>query len=111
MLLSRRYLVGSELELQEMIARVLSEAGITFERERSFGAAGRIDFYLPSSAAGLELKVDGSAGTVLRQLHRYADVAAISTLLLGTTHARLAGLPSVLRGKPLRVLMLSGGGL
>ena len=110
-LTSHRYLAGTEAELQAFVERVLLEAAIPFERERVVGRAGRIDFYLPLWRAGLELKTEGSASAVLRQLHRYAGELEIERLFLGTTHARLGGLPAVIRGKPLQVLTLSGGWL
>lgn len=110
-LMTHRYMAGNEAELQAFVERVLTAGGIPFERERVFGAANRIDFYLPLWRVGFELKTEGSASVVLRQLQRYAGVVEIERLWLGTTHARLGGLPASIGGKPLDVIALSGGWL
>ena len=104
-----RFLSSAEAELQALIARALTQEGIAFEREVDLGAAGRIDFLLPSCGAGLEVKVQGSPTEVLRQLQRYAGVPAIAQLVLATTRARLRSMPPTLNGKPLHVLPLTGG--
>jgi hypothetical protein len=108
--LTRMMVTASELELQTLIASVLTEEGIAFDRERRLGAAGVIDFYVPAARVGIEVKVDGSPAFVRRQLMRYAGSAEISELLLVTTrapHLSLRG--GSLQGKSLHVVQIVGG--
>lgn len=107
---SYRYLAGTEDELQRMLAQTLEREGITFQREYDLGATGRIDFYLPRWNAGLEVKIDGSAQAVLRQLHRYSG-AALDALVLVTRRARQGTLPDAIGTMPLHVLVLWEGAL
>ena len=53
------------------VARVLTQAKVPFEREFSFGTAGRIDF-LCNGGVGLELKIKGDRMAVIHQLFDYA---------------------------------------
>jgi hypothetical protein len=97
--------VQHESDLQLTIGLVLEGVGYdgAFEREYDLGAAGRIDFYFPSWRIGLEVKVGGSAASVLRQLHRYAESPAIAVLCLVTTRVRHRDVPRSLLGKPVLV--------
>lgn len=61
-----------EERLQEAVAAILKRRKITFEEESVIGTRERIDFLLPGGL-GIELKTQGSALAVLRQLYRYAD--------------------------------------
>jgi hypothetical protein len=110
-LLRRRVLVAaSELELQTLIATILTHEDIAFERERRLGAAGVVDFYLTAERMALEVKVDGSPADVRRQLMRYAGSAEVAKLLLVTTrapHLSLRG--GSLQGKSLHVVQIVGG--
>lgn len=80
-----RFAHSSEEELQAALAEVLAPLG--FQREYHLGAAGRVDFYSPSSSIGVEVKVDSGPGPVVRQLARYAEHPEISGLVLVTTRA------------------------
>lgn len=108
---SYRYLTGTELDLQRQLAEAMTREGITFEAEYQLGAVGRIDFYLPTWRAGMEVKVEGSPSSVLRQLHRYAGVAEFDRLVLVTRRARLGGLVGPIGSKPLHVVALIEGAL
>jgi hypothetical protein len=93
---------------------VLTDAGVTFEREPEFrnGAVDRLDFAVTDSEGkliALELKVKGSPGAILRQLRRYAELAEVSALVLFTTRAsHTRGLPRALNGKPLLCALQMG---
>lgn len=100
-----RFNFSSEAELQDGIESVLKDAGVVFQREYRLNAKERIDFYLPVSRHGIEVKTKGSPSSVLRQVHGYAQNDAIAGLLLVTSRLRLT-LPDELNGKPMRVLSL-----
>lgn len=102
-----RFHHANERELQNGIAAVLSEAGFMFERERRLAPGDIIDFFL--DGLGIEVKVAGSQAEVIRQLHRYAQHAEITELLLVSSRLRLGQLPDSLRGKPIRFQPLIGG--
>lgn len=108
---SYRYVAGAESDLQEQLATAMTREGVHFQREYDLGGGrGRIDFYLPAWNTGLEVKVDGSAAAVLRQLHRYSG-AALDALVLITRRARQGGLPDAIGTMPLHVLVLWEGAL
>jgi hypothetical protein len=95
-----RYAIGSEIEFQNGMARVLESNALSVEREKDLGKEyGRIDFYLPGANIGIELKVKGGPSEVIRQVHRYAQCPAINALILVTGRARLASLPDTINGK------------
>lgn len=108
---SYRYVTGDEADLQAQLATALEREGVMFQREYDLGdGRGRIDFYLPRWNAGLEVKVEGSAAAVLRQLHRYSG-AALDALVLVTRRARQGGLPDAIGTMPLHVLVIWEGAL
>ncbi len=105
----RRIMVAaSELELQALIAAALTTDGFHYEREHRL-SGGAIDFYLPASRLGIEVKVDGSPSAVTQQLFRYAEDDSIEALLLVTTRATHLSLGLALRGKRLDVVQVMGG--
>ena len=97
-----RYVLGSESAFQEGLAQVLRAQGIAHLKEHDLGRDfGRIDFYLPESQTGIELKVKGSPSEVVRQIHRYALCPDIAALVLLTGKRRLTRMPASINGKPL----------
>jgi len=100
---------GCEDNLQQSMAAAFTRAGLAFEREVALSAADRIDFVL--GEIGIEVKVDGSAPALIRQLQRYAQHGRLRALLVVTTRARLMQLPAELSGKPVHVLSLLEAGL
>lgn len=104
-----RFLSSAEAELQQLLAKALDREGIVFVREHPIADGGRIDFFLPHYAAGVEVKIKGSPMDVLRQLQAYALDPALQVLVLATARARLTAMPSTIAGKPLHVLPLTGG--
>jgi hypothetical protein len=105
-----RYTMGSEASFQAGVELVLQKHGITYIREWDLGREfGRVDFYLPESGTGLELKVKGSPSEVARQLHRYCLSPDIEALVLLTGRYRLARMPETMNGKPLLSVSLPWG--
>lgn len=107
LLRTHRFRFVNERELQDGIELVLRGAGLAITREASLGAAGTIDFLVDD--LGVEVKVAGSRADVVRQVHRYLQVDALSSILVVTTRAQLARLPASIAGKPVRALHLTGG--
>lgn len=95
---THRFRFGGERELQAGIDQVLRNLGLDVVREAALGEAGTIDFLIGS--LGVEIKVRGSRADVTRQVHRYLQHASIAGLLLVTTRAELARLPTAISGKP-----------
>jgi len=106
---AHRYRYVDELEFHAGIDQVLRAAGIATRREVVLAPTDRIDFLLPGGL-GIEVKLAGAPGDVLRQLRRYATSPDVAGLLLVTTRIRhVRGLPAVLGDTPLRSLLLRGG--
>lgn len=100
--------VVDEAELSALVSRRFSDAGVQFAAEVELSKADRIDFLVED--VGVELKVQGSPASVIRQLDRYAGSDRVRGLLLVTTSRRLArAMPKDLRGK--RVLTITMGAL
>lgn len=101
------YRIGaySEEALQEGIAEALDTEGWSFEREVILGPRDRVDFLL-EGGVGIEVKIDGTAPALIRQLHRYAQHARIHELVVVTNRARLTQMPAELNGKPVHVCSL-----
>jgi hypothetical protein len=107
-----KYMVAAEHEFQNGVAQVLELHGISHWREHDLGEEfGRIDFYLPATRIGMELKVKGSPSEVLRQLHRYALSPEIDALVLLTGRSRLSVAPAEINRKPVLSAALWSGQL
>jgi hypothetical protein len=96
---------GTELELQDGIAGVLTSKGVPFLREVVLSKRDRIDFML-DGGVGIEVKIDGSVSALTRQLFRYAESPQISALLVVVSAIRLSNLPSQIGGKPAACLKI-----
>lgn len=99
--------VGTEDAVQRAIEVLLKKSAIDHEREVRLDKANRIDFMM--GTIGIEVKVSGGISAVIRQLHRYAEFATVSELVLVSTRASLARVPTELNGKRVRVALLLGG--
>lgn len=95
----------SEADLQLGIERVLKDASIEFKREVRLTDADRIDFMV--GTIGIEAKIDGSLSDVTRQLHRYAQLNEIESLILVTTRARHAECSNWVNRKKIEVYFAS----
>jgi hypothetical protein len=106
-LISRgRYRLGDEKACQEDMANFLIAQGVPFYREHQL-SDGIVDFYLPRSRIGIEVKVSKQWGKmdVYRQCERYCEDPSVDALLLATASAQR--LPELINQKPARVLLLS----
>jgi hypothetical protein len=83
---------------------VLSQAGIEHQREVSLTPKDRPDFMVGGVA--IELKVDGSAPEVTRQLMRYVQHPDVTGVVLVTTRQRHMCMPATMQGKPVRCLFV-----
>lgn len=93
---------GDEDALQRAIALALDLGRIPYEREKSCGTKGRVDFLVAGHLA-LEVKIDSSRMAVLRQLAHYANDDSVEELLLVTTKLQHRNMPPQLNGKPVTV--------
>lgn len=96
-----RFRFGTELSLQNDLESLLQELEVPHVRERRLGS-GAIDFL--AGEIGLECKVDGSAGVVLRQLLRYAGFDEVKVIVLVTSRSTHRWEVSELNGKPFYVV-------
>ena len=101
----QRYNFGCEDDLQIAIASVLSNSSIPFSREYKLTATDRPDFLVGKVA--IEVKVDGSAVALTRQVHRYAQSKEVDAVLVVTSRSRHRNIPREMNGKPVRVLYLN----
>lgn len=95
----------SERELQTCVSRALTENQIKFDPEVLLSPKDRIDF-LTSSCVGIEIKIQDSTTSVIRQLHRYAQHERVGSLILVTSRAKHRSIPDKISGKPVDVVFL-----
>jgi len=97
LLMSGKIPYSTELDMQEGILRLLTKAGVAFEREKTLSAKDRVDFLVEGGVA-VECKIKGQPMSVFRQLKRYAESPEVNVIVLFTgTHM---GLPTQINGKP-----------
>lgn len=84
-LASYRYMFASEVQLHEGMAAVLTQHGISHEREKALDSRNRVDFWLTDFAMVIEVKVDGSLGEAARQIGRYCALEIVQGVLLAST--------------------------
>lgn len=94
----QRYRVGQEAWLQMDIEAALAALGVIFEREARLSTRDRIDFLI-DGGIGIEAKTRCAPRQIFRQLERYAEHDAITSLILISGTA--TGLPGVINGRPL----------
>jgi hypothetical protein len=102
-----RFDTSSEVAVQRGLAAVFAAESIEYRREVPV-PGGRLDFLVAGEIA-LEVKLGGSAANLIRQLWRYAELDLVQALLVVTTRHRLARVPDIISGKPVRVALLLGG--
>lgn len=92
--------------LQAGLAAALDDASIPNTREVRLGAGvGRID--LMAGPVGIEVKVAGSVGAVVRQLERYAAHPDIEHLVLVTTEPQHRDVLRLVTGCPVTLFDLA----
>lgn len=94
----QRFRVGQEAWLQMDIESALKALAVDYEREARLTKTDRIDF-LVAGGVGIEAKTRCAPRQIYRQLERYAESNAITSLILITGTA--TGLPEAVNGKPL----------
>lgn len=103
-----RYLFGSEVQLQEAVSEVLTAAGETVTREQILDRKNRADVMLPDGIL-VEVKVDGTLSSALRQCDRYSALSSVRGIVLAST-VSWARRPLVARprmgGKPFALAFL-----
>jgi hypothetical protein len=104
-----KFRFASEAELQRGIAEILDRHGIAYSREHVLTERDRIDFLL-AGGVGIEVKVAGGVNDLLRQLARYAELPAITGLVVVASGHRLASaVPMGLRGKEMAAVNVRAG--
>lgn len=94
----------NEDELQQAIALVLTDAEVSFEREKRLNKRDRVDFLVDDGLV-IEVKVGGSGADLTRQLFRYAEQTEVLAILVVTSMLRLRA-PTDILGKPCRTLWI-----
>jgi hypothetical protein len=102
---STKFNFSSEFELHLGIAQLLDSLNVHYQTEVVITPEDRIDFLLPEKI-GIEVKVDGSAPEVTRQLWRYAQQESIAELILLTTRSKHKAIIGPINGKPIYVVHL-----
>lgn len=103
---SYKFRFRNEAELQNGIARVLEQEGISFERERPLGR-DRVDFF--AAGIAIEIKIDSSLAEVTRQLHRYSQHPDVLEVLLVTCRMLHDRMPDKMSDKDVKVVVVSSG--
>lgn len=106
---SHRFRYSSEDMLQEGLAAALTEAGLDVVREVRLSGRDRIDLIV--GRVGVEVKVNGSARQVARQVERYLSSDLLDGLVVVSARVRHGRLRGEFGGKPVRVVTLVGAGL
>lgn len=94
--------LNAEKILQKEIAEVLRQ----FQPADEFRLDDNniIDFYLPGTGIGIEVKIKGSRKEIYKQCLRYCEFDRIKILVLVTN--RSLGFPKTINGKPCYVVNL-----
>jgi hypothetical protein len=90
---------NSERELQDRVAKVLTEAGIKHHREFMLPGVGRLDFYVYELGIAIETKTKDGRAKVLRQIKAYADEADVRGVIVMSRQP--LAIPATLSGKPI----------
>lgn len=97
---------SSEVQLHERIADVLSDAGLSFQREVDLDDKNRADFVVDGGIV-IEVKVDGDLGSAIAQCMRYASLDGVQGVLLASACGWARGLPEYVRASnPIQVVHL-----
>jgi len=93
-----------EMDIHQMAAKRLEEAGLAFVHEARLAPGCRIDYLVGN--IGIEIKKSKpDAAAVKKQLMRYAACDGISAIILLTQ--RTVNVPKSVLGKPVYVIVLN----
>lgn len=102
------YRYSSETALHESLAKVLQAHGFEVVQEYTLDARNRFDFWV--NGIVIEVKVDGSLSSALRQVDRYISLPEVTGVILAGT-PRWAGEAMAQRpewkGKPFKMIRLT----
>lgn len=95
------YRYHDEVQLHGVLEEVLTKEGEHgFIREFAIDRKNRFDFWFPNEGLVIEVKVDGTLSSALRQVDRYCMLPQVRGVLLAST-LRWAGIEiSALHGVP-----------
>lgn len=99
------YRYANEAELQHALLDVMRQGGLHVEPEVPI-EGGRIDFLVGS--IGIEVKVNGNAEALRRQITGYAADDRVSALVVVTSRYRHTLGPRTIGGKPVEYVYLGG---
>lgn len=103
-----QFVFDDELTLQNQIAEMLVTEKVRFLREASLSRQDRPDFLLTEDQSiVLEVKVQGTAYSILAQLRRYAEHKSVKTIILVCTRCPKPS-PPVIFGKPVHYILVRG---
>ncbi|MBR5546307.1 MAG: hypothetical protein IKU70_04940 [Clostridia bacterium] len=93
-----------EMDIHEMVAKRLAEAGLPFVHEAKLAPGCRIDYLVDT--IGIEIKKGKpDASAVKKQLMRYAACDGVEAIVLLTQ--RTVAVPKMVLGKPVHVIVLN----
>ncbi|WP_196606551.1 hypothetical protein [Pectinatus frisingensis] len=99
--------VTEEIELQNIIAQILSDNSIPFAKEYRLGPRNRIDFFIPDIGIGIEVKKGKPHyRQVYQQLCRYCNFDNLTGIIL-VVERNLTGIPAEINNKPCVVIGLN----
>lgn len=102
---SKKFDLHNEKILQQQIESCLNKEGINFKREVELSKRDKIDFIvnIDGQKIGLEIKIDGNAKSIYKQLQRYC-LHDIDAIILATN--KTVGLPEQINNKPTSIVKL-----
>ena len=93
-----------ETDIHQLVAKRLSDAGLSFVHEARLGPGCRIDYRVGN--VGIEIKKGKpDAAALKKQLARYAQFDELQALVVLTQ--RTVSLPKTVLGKPVHVIVLN----
>ena len=98
-----------EADIHNAISHILQEHNFEFAEQYHLSASDIPDFIMNGIA--IEVKVNGSAPEVTRQLDRYLSYDVIKEIVLITTLSKHRKIAGELRGKRITVIWIGGNKL
>lgn len=93
-----------EMDIHQMVAKRLSDAGLSFVHEAKLGPGCRIDYLVGN--VGIEIKKGKpDVNALKRQVARYAAFDSVGAMIVLTQ--RTVSLPKSVLGKPVHVIALN----
>lgn len=102
-----KFSLHTEDALKTQMDEVLKLAGLSYVREHELDKKNRIDFF--GSGIGIEVKIKGTAKSILKQCEGYAAFDEIKCLILVTS--KTIGFPPYINDKPVFVVRVGNNWL